>query len=836
MPEDRSIFGKAADTVKETAKKTEKETSSVIGWLKNHVNMTTKLLSDFAESLRGTISPFAGVQTAAADMIKSLGLNGKTLMATTQSIIAENKKQQFSRQYNVSDSDIMRATEMMMKATGRNVGIDYVNKENPEDTTLNALLAGSRVMGSERVAEIVAGYDKLGKSMKTAADVTGKLYKEAGEYGINLGKYADNFTKNLHMAQMYNFRNGVNGLREMARRATEIRQDMKGIASFADRVNNVEGAIKAASQLQVLGGSFAAMANPLTMLNKSLTDVNGLAEMAASMTEGTAEYNSVTHEIEMDPVTKQLMKRAAEAMGMDPAALIDQAYAQARKAEISKQTAGIGNMSDEFKKLVENVGTIDEYGRAGVTTKNGEFKSLSEIAAMNADEQKKLQDELIEQNRSESEDIKEIAAHTLSIDDHVQGFLKQVLNTQASTATMPGVISGKSSYQLLVDTLMQKLTPESFAAAGKLDEQINSLVQNIINFTGSVVNDIVKPFSANNPEDFGKKWEEAYKNILGNFLGKDAAGTFGDIQTKLAEAVNSIGTKLEEYGLTAIQSLTGQEGKTTNLANGSVEQSKNTVALAAKDVTMQATNFSLNGIEGAQTRTVEGTEVNRATGTPQGSSTEGSGTVQKTADGFRHVLTTQITGGDEAQSMGSVVLAAKDVMLQATNFSLNGSDGVQMRQAFLGSDTTPAMASAKGNDSQYMDIIQAIANSLSGSNIITTSLNPDTNNYQTRIKFSESPSSVPNTDVVPTGNMTQAAYYQTGGGQGGNGARKIDVNASGTITLVSDNGNEIGKIGPDVFEKLLRELLNTDGFKKELAKQLGDSYSDIDKRYGLSSC
>ena len=630
-------IGKTEEKVKEGEKNLARNLDGVSG----------KLVS-LIQSLVGIISPFAQVQSAAAELAKSVGLAGKSIMSNSMRLIEQNRKMQLSRSYGISDKEMMALQMKVMGGLGRNVQIDQVGTATPEnpnfDSTIENLVAANQVFGADKVAEIVAGYDKLGISMKSAAKATGKLYKEAGEYGINLQKYTENFTSNLQMAQMYNFRNGVNGLKEMARRATEIRQDMRQIANFADKVNNVEGAVQAASQLQVLGGSFAAMANPLTMLNKSLTDINGLSKMSESMTEGAATYNSVTHEIEMDPVTRQNMKRAAESMGMDPGALIDQAYAQARRAEISNQMKGIGNLSDEVRKMLPNVAEIDSETGAATATISGKSWSLSEIAS-----NPELQKQLIEETRSESEDIKVIAKSVMGIEDIVAGLTGQLENEVARTAVMPGVISGKSSLDLAMDMLTKSINEDTIAGAGKLDQSAKSLFQNINVLTGSFLNESIKPFSSTNPEEFASKVGEGFKNVFGDLFGEGASDFIGKLGGELAGVAESIGKKLEEYGLTPMEVFhstehEGVEGRATPLENPKAGQAAgSSVALAARDVSLQATNFSLNGNQNVQMQPLEGNETSRAAATVQGDNSFMGAFIQSLASTFGYTVSAPVT-------------------------------------------------------------------------------------------------------------------------------------------------------------------------------------------------
>ena len=480
-----------------------------------------------AEGLAASIRPFTQVQTAAAELAKSIGLSSKSIMSTATRTIEQNRKMQLSMSYNISTPEMIKLQGTMMSKLGRNVAIDQVgtvernvNGEvvNPNfDSDIENLIAASKVFGEEKVGNIVAGFDKLGISMKSAAKATGKLYKEAGEYGINLQKYTENFTSNLQMAQMYNFRNGVNGLKEMARKATEIRQDMKQIASFADKVGTVTGAVETAANLQVLGGSFAALSNPLAMLNESLTDMNGLQDRFNQMTQGAATYNSVTHQIEMDPVTRQLMKRAAQSMGVDPNNFIDQAYAQARRTEIERQidTNGIGGIRDDVLKLLPNVAEIDsETGVAGATI-GGEFRTLSEIASM-----PELQDQLIEETRSESEDIKVIAKSVMTIEEKVAGFRSQAENEEARNKIIPGAVSGLSSYEIASRVLNEEFTPEVIESARKIDlftESIDVFLQSIgarATIGGVKAADAV--INSESPQQARGVVEEEFKKLFGD--------------------------------------------------------------------------------------------------------------------------------------------------------------------------------------------------------------------------------------------------------------------------------------------------------------------------------
>lgn len=568
-------------------------------------------LDEILIKMKGIVAPFTQVQNAAIELAKSVGLAGSSIMAIATRTIEQNRKLQLSSSYNISSPEMIQMQQKLMTSIGRNVAIDQVgtvqknaNGEvvNPNfDSELENLVAASQVFGVDRVAAITAGFDKLGKSMKTASKYTGKLFQEAGEYGINLDKYVENFTSNLEMAQMYNFKRGVDGLKEMARKATEIRQDMRQVARFADKVGSVTGAVETASQLQVLGGSFSALANPLSMLNESLTNMEGLQDRLTSMTEGMATYNQSTHQIDINAYNRMRLKRAAEAIGVDPSNLIDQAYAQARRTEIMNQMQGMGNLTEGFRKLVPNIGTIDDKtGAAGVTV-NGEFKSLSDIAAMSSEEQKALQEQLIAENRSESEDIKVIAKSVMGIEAIISGHRKNLENEAARTNIMPGAVNGVSSYDMVLNFLTEKFTPSVDAAAGKVALFTDSISTYLSTLANTALVGGLETLNANSPEEFGEAWKDLITELFGTSNAANAVGNaLGSLATTIGTSVERINAYTSPHGFNVLPGnnttdYVGRDGSTSTPIARSPQEDTATVLAAREDAVTEASYRARNG-------------------------------------------------------------------------------------------------------------------------------------------------------------------------------------------------------------------------------------------------
>lgn len=516
------VFGRVSDA-EQSVKNTLTSLSSGVA----------KMLNGILDDALGLIEPFSTVQSSVAEMVRSLGLGNSNIIQMSKNLVETNHQLELSKKYGFSNKEMLEAQARITGELGRNALMDM---KGP-DSTLENIMAGTRLVGPEMMSQITTGYDKLGISMKTAGKAVGKLFKEAGEYGINFQLYSKNFASNLAMAQKYTFRNGVDGLKEMARKATEIRQDMQQVANFANKVGTVTGAVETAARLQVLGGSFTAMANPLAMLNESLTDMNGLQDRLTEMTKGAATYNSATHQIDIDPLTRMRIKAAAEAAGLDANNLFDQATAQARRGEIKNQIQGMG-VDDRLEKILLNSGQIDENGVAGVTV-GDEFLSVAEL--MN---NPKKVDEFIRQSATQEEDVKQIAANVLSIAEVVTGRQQQMVNEKAYQSVQPGIIGGLSTVDLATASILRVGTPEMQAMA-KIDEYANNLQGHMVNFGSSIMTSFLKAGNATTPEEFGEKIGKAF----GDILGPSVEGAMQKVGTNVGKWVNDVAEKLEqEYG------------------------------------------------------------------------------------------------------------------------------------------------------------------------------------------------------------------------------------------------------------------------------------------------
>ena len=375
------------------------------------INRTLTSFKLMYVELNHILEPWSKADKAASKYAKTLAMTEQGMKNLRKSTIDNVVNSKIGINYNISTDELIEAQQKYVQSVGRSLKID-----NTQQETLAAMTA---VIG-DRSNELAAAFENFGVNLNSVGDHAFKMFTEASKSGLSFEKYSDNVAKNIKIAQNYTFKNGLRGLESMAKKATALKLDMGQVASFADKVSTIEGSIDVASKLQVLGGQFAAIADPMAMLSEGLMDMEGLTDRIIKMVGGLGNFNKKTGEVEVSAFNKQRIKAAAQAMGMDYSQLMESVNASTRREAIDREissSAHARGLNEDMKELLRNTATFDKNGKAGVSV-NGEFVNLEDLT--NED-----YDVLVKETQSEAADIKDIARMLRSIEDVQKGTRKQ---------------------------------------------------------------------------------------------------------------------------------------------------------------------------------------------------------------------------------------------------------------------------------------------------------------------------------------------------------------------------------------------------------------------------
>lgn len=421
---------------------------------KRFMNGISEIKGGFSQLLNLSlelVKPWGELDQAAADFAKHVGLSQRQYTAMRSDMIKFTTSNNIGGKYNTNAKELIQLQEKYNSTIGRRATMTR--------NELESMAAMKTILGEEGANQFAAQLENFGLNPEEVGNRVGAMFKESVKYGVSFDKYTKNFTESLKLAQNYTFAGGLKNLKEMARRATEIKLDMQQVVNFADKVSTLEGSMQAAAQLSVLGGSFARYSDPLRMLYLGLNDVGGLEKHIEGMFGDKAYFNKENGQMEVSAFNRQRIKAASEATGMDYSKTMESIYAQGRQRIVEGQLTG--NFTEDEKAAIKNQAQLDEKGR-GYVTINGERRDVSSLnkedvrilmktGLTDSDNIKTIAqtllgwDEKLSATKKSIDDQKAMVAERLDIGDTAKGILGYVQKNAATVAHIQMILAGMSA-------------------------------------------------------------------------------------------------------------------------------------------------------------------------------------------------------------------------------------------------------------------------------------------------------------------------------------------------------------------------------------------------------
>jgi hypothetical protein len=179
----------------------------------------------------------------------------------------------------------------------------------------------------------------------------------------------------------YGFKTGVAGMSDMAMYSEKFKVSMESTLNAADKARTLEGAVELASKLQVLGGEFAKT-DPFKMLYESRNDPKKFMQSINEMTKGMASLRKTSEGFEFDltsPQSRDMLAKAAEALGMSTEELTEQAIQMSKIQEMRRQLSGSGILNPQDRELIEGMAQFEKGTGKFYVMVNGQKKELSKL-------------------------------------------------------------------------------------------------------------------------------------------------------------------------------------------------------------------------------------------------------------------------------------------------------------------------------------------------------------------------------------------------------------------------------------------------------------------------
>lgn len=409
--------------------KIEQEQSKILGQTKEWKE-NVKIIKDGYQQVSNSIKKSFSIIKEATEYWRKQDEQITKMVATFGLTTDELKKYrdasykagvQLAFQYGKTQEDMVKLQQGYAESTGKNI---ILTKDNYE-----AQFQLQQLMGDENALGFTSGIEQFGVGINDARDSLYDIYKLNKTTGVSWSKTSKDLTTNLKLAQKYNFKGGLDNMMQMTVWANKMKVNLQTIGNIADSISNPEGAIETAAKLQVLGGAFSSMANPLQMLYESLDDVGGLAKRIEGMFDGLGRFDRDLGEVRIAGPDRMRVKAAAEAMGMDYQEAMSIVNNKAKRSAIEQDVKFNPEITKDNKDFLATLGQWNN--------KNKQFEVRT------FDEQKKeyvnrnineLSNDEIDKLRQEpDEDIKKLVENTFSINANIDKLVNGAKMSLAAT-------------------------------------------------------------------------------------------------------------------------------------------------------------------------------------------------------------------------------------------------------------------------------------------------------------------------------------------------------------------------------------------------------------------
>ena len=310
--------------------------------------------------------------------------------------------------------------------------LEYSNKlgKNTQYMSQNEIKALQDLKDFGIDMDVVNQFETFGIQADAVSEKMAKLYGTSGKHGLNAKAVTDVVVKNMKMAQQYTFAGGQKALERMAEKAVALKYNMESVAKFAEKVSTLEGAAKTGAELSVLGGDFARMGNPLSLLYGGLQDPERLNEMMLKMTKDMAHWNSEKGQMDISAYNRQRMRAAATSMGIDYNDLYSQALNQGKRNIIDASMSGA--LDEDTREFVRNIARIKD-GKAVVSVATGRKGENGEdlyedklVSDLTDRDKKRLQAESEKKDVKENATVGDLIIQTRSTQDKLDDIIQQI--------------------------------------------------------------------------------------------------------------------------------------------------------------------------------------------------------------------------------------------------------------------------------------------------------------------------------------------------------------------------------------------------------------------------
>jgi hypothetical protein len=224
------------------------------------------------------------------------------------------------------------------------------------DTIKEMALASKFTEDMKTYGDMVQGFAKAGIGARDMALAVERMGLKSMTLGINARETTKIINEQLGKLNQYGFKQGVDGLNQMAQRSIEFRMNMNEAFKLADKVWSPEGALEVVSNLQVIGGAFGDLNDPIKLMYMATNNVEGLQDALIGAAKSLVTYNDEQGRFQITGANLRRARAMAEELGVSLDELTNSAVAAMERTSAASDLVSSGLvMKDEDKEFLTNL-------------------------------------------------------------------------------------------------------------------------------------------------------------------------------------------------------------------------------------------------------------------------------------------------------------------------------------------------------------------------------------------------------------------------------------------------------------------------------------------------
>jgi hypothetical protein len=234
-----------------------------------------------------------------------------------------------------------------------------------EKTISDGMLASVAFTKNARtILENAENFRNVGIGLDDASKSITAIGMDSVKLGLSAKATSETLIKNLGSLNAYGFQNGIKGLGKMVQEAQSLKINMDDVLKVADKLYDPESAINLAANLQVVGGAFGDLGDPIKLMYDATNNVESLQTSIIGAARSLATYNVEQGRFEVTGVNLRRAKAMSDALGISMGELTNMAVKGAAKFEAMSQLDIFPSLNDEQKEFVSNLATMKD-GKVG---------------------------------------------------------------------------------------------------------------------------------------------------------------------------------------------------------------------------------------------------------------------------------------------------------------------------------------------------------------------------------------------------------------------------------------------------------------------------------------